>query len=521
MNAAKAVRILLAEADSQYQHPLLQVLTNDRPHVTVTVVGCGAEFLRIIGEQTFDCVVLDFDLKDYQADKLLKMGHNQLRGCPALVICARDNPQWLQSTIGPENADLVLKPDAVNGDELWIRVERAIRLNNENTRKRQRAKRREQHLAKLAETDKVTRLKNRRYFLRCLRQGQWNKHRHHAISCVMVHIDHFDKLNVQYGHDIGDVVLKAIANTITEHCNADQVAVRWGTQQILILKSAAAWLDEWLWAEALRHRIETMVVTADDIPLKVTASIGVGRCRSRDFSWKSVKQADEALSLAKDQGRNVVCTSHMATVARTLNKVAHQTSLTCEERRGELLRQLAHQLGPTQWNHVTNHCEKVSRMAAHIGRLLRMTAGDIDKLRIAGLMHDIGKCVIPEELLAKPRSLSAQEWSLMARHDLYGAWITEKLGVDEQTTRYIQHHHDRFDAPIRIESANGRTVPDGPRVLCVADALVTMLTSRSYRAAMTIKHALNELSRQSGKQFDPDVVNAAQFARGVAQRIAA
>jgi HD-GYP domain-containing protein (c-di-GMP phosphodiesterase class II) len=126
-------------------------------------------------------------------------------------------------------------------------------------------------------------------------------------------------------------------------------------------------------------------------------------------------------------------------------------------------------------------------------------------LCLAGLCHDLGKLLIPEDVLAKPAALSVDERRLLDRHPDAGAAMSRRLGLDEEAAEYIRYHHKAF----RTGSGNP---PLGARVLAVADAFVTMTSERPYRSARSLSSAVSELRRCRGEQFDPDVVDAVPHA---------
>ena len=218
----------------------------------------------------------------------------------------------------------------------------------------------------------------------------------------------------------------------------------------------------------------------------------------------------------------------MAHVALQLRIIEDEGPRDVELRRWKLLRRLNDKLGPVQWEHLTDHCQRVSVMTQHIAEVMQLPSDDVERVRTAGLLHDIGKCMIPEGLLAKPSRLSAEEWCLMERHEAYGVWIARRIGADRTTSRYIQLHHRRFDA-VPAHSVGGATtqpaddepVPIGAAILCAADALVTMLSERPYCRSRSVASSLNELQMQRGRQFHPDVIDAAAGAETVARRLAA
>ena len=509
------IRILLAEDNRRHQHLLLKALASCRPHVNVTIVDSGAEFLTALKLQRFDCVILDYDLPDYSADHLLQAGRDDLRNCPALVVFSSFDHQTVVSSVRGGGLDFIARERAVIGDELWTRVEHAVNEQRRRRRERRLSERRRRYLIRQTEADSVTGLKNRHYFDRCRKEGRWQKGSRGALSCAMLEIDPHLNAEELCGPEIRDAALQSVGRTVREHAGSADTALRWGGQKILIIRPSSALLDTWLWAETLRQKVESLTAKAGGTRLHVTASFGLVECRGESFGDRTIHRANEALALARELGSNRICTGDMVEMAQHLGAVNGLKNADIRDRRTTLLRRMTEHLGPTQTEHITDHCDRVSRMAVRIARQMGLDTDTIEHISLAALLHDIGKCVIPEELLAKPRTLAIAEWRLMALHDVYGAWITEKLGLDEVATSYLRNHHQRHDTH-RCADANGegpetdQPIPIGARVLCVADALVTMLTVRTYRAARSDQEALNELRRESGRQFDPAVVEAAR-----------
>ncbi len=205
-----------------------------------------------------------------------------------------------------------------------------------------------------------------------------------------------------------------------------------------------------------------------------------------------------------DANRSAVCQDQAADMGFETAGFSGVTS-----RRSRFLRNRWSGLGPTQQQHLSIHCRTVAAMAARLGRGLGLGEMAVRRLHVAGLLHDVGKCMIDESLLAKPARLTDAEREVMATHSLLGARIAESWGADRLTVNLILHHHRPYasdtsaDALPRAEARQAQT-------LCVADALVSMLTDRPYARARSIAQALFELQRCSGQQFDPVVVRMAQ-----------
>jgi diguanylate cyclase (GGDEF)-like protein/putative nucleotidyltransferase with HDIG domain len=159
-------------------------------------------------------------------------------------------------------------------------------------------------------------------------------------------------------------------------------------------------------------------------------------------------------------------------------------------------------------SYTAGHSRRVQQLSLAIGRELGLSQAELDLLGHAALFHDIGKLAIPDAILLKPSSLTGEEWALMQRHAEEGARIIDRLGFLQDAVPAIRHHHERFDGtgyPDRIASEE---IPLGARIIHVADALDSMLTTRIYRAARPVNEALAEVKNKSGSQFCPRCVAA-------------
>jgi diguanylate cyclase (GGDEF)-like protein/putative nucleotidyltransferase with HDIG domain len=158
--------------------------------------------------------------------------------------------------------------------------------------------------------------------------------------------------------------------------------------------------------------------------------------------------------------------------------------------------------------YTAGHSRRVQQLALAIGRELGLSQAELDLLGHAALFHDIGKLAIPDAILLKPASLTDKEWELMQRHADEGARIIDRLGFLNDAVPAIRHHHERFDGTGYPDRLKGEEIPLGARIIHVADALDSMLTTRIYRAARPATEALDELRRAAGTQFCPRCVAA-------------
>ena len=158
--------------------------------------------------------------------------------------------------------------------------------------------------------------------------------------------------------------------------------------------------------------------------------------------------------------------------------------------------------------YTAGHSRRVQELALAIGRELGLSKAELDLLGHAALFHDIGKLAIPDAILLKPATLTHDEWDLMQRHAEEGARIIDRLGFLQDAVPAIRHHHERFDGTGYPDGLKGQDIPLGARIIHVADALDSMLTTRIYRAARPAQEAMEELKRAAGSQFCPRCVAA-------------
>ncbi|HVC88839.1 MAG TPA: diguanylate cyclase [Gaiellaceae bacterium] len=158
--------------------------------------------------------------------------------------------------------------------------------------------------------------------------------------------------------------------------------------------------------------------------------------------------------------------------------------------------------------YTAGHSRRVQQLALAVGRELGLSQAELELLGHAALFHDIGKLGIPDAILLKPGPLTEDEWVVMASHAGEGASIINRLGFLSDAVPAIRHHHERFDGGGYPDGLAGDDIPLGARIIHVADAFDSMLTTRVYRPARPAQEALDELHRMAGSQFCPRCVGA-------------
>jgi HD-GYP domain-containing protein (c-di-GMP phosphodiesterase class II) len=152
--------------------------------------------------------------------------------------------------------------------------------------------------------------------------------------------------------------------------------------------------------------------------------------------------------------------------------------------------------------------------AYHLGVAVGLAGLDLKGVVFGALLHDVGKIGVPEAILVKPGPLSEAEWAAMRRHPEIGEQICRPLRSSRLFAPIVRHHHERWDGRGYPDGLSGEAIPLGARIVALVDAFDAMTHDRPYRRGRSVDDALEELRRESGRQFDPDL--AALFVARVA-----
>jgi putative two-component system response regulator len=156
------------------------------------------------------------------------------------------------------------------------------------------------------------------------------------------------------------------------------------------------------------------------------------------------------------------------------------------------------------------HVDRVKIYALLLGEQLGVRGKQLENLRFGAILHDIGKIHVSEDILVKPAPLDEHEWAEIKRHSLTGSEMLRDIPYLAGVIPIVRHHHERWDGNGYPDRLLGEEIPLLARIVCLADAFDTMLTTRPYRPALTFEQAYAEVLANAGKQFDPEVVRAFQ-----------
>jgi diguanylate cyclase (GGDEF)-like protein/putative nucleotidyltransferase with HDIG domain len=364
-------------------------------------------------------------------------------------------------------------------------------------------------LADAARTDALTGLLNRRGFQelmeieteRALRSAR-------PLAIIVGDLDHFKHLNDRFGHAAGDLALRRFGEIASSASRRIDAVARIGGEEFALLLPDTEQHAAYLLAERLRRAVKEPGVDGE-LP---SVSFGVASFPTHAADAEALMHAaDQALYAAKAMGRDrsVIYNPEVlaSVLGGNLEPVAGNEHLSAVLVLAETL--------DLRDSGTASHSQTVGRLAALIAKALGFDDARVERIRLAGMLHDIGKIGIPDWILHKPGKLDEAEWAEIKKHPEMGARIAASAKLDD-ISEWILCHHERVDGRGYPAGLPADEIPVEARILAVADAYEAMTSDRVYRRAMPASDAERELCDQSGSQFDAEVVDALLSAIAVA-----
>jgi diguanylate cyclase (GGDEF)-like protein len=328
-------------------------------------------------------------------------------------------------------------------------------------------------------TDALTGLGNRRALGRDL--DRIAAGRREPAVLALFDLDGFKHYNDSYGHPAGDALLQRLGAKLAAHVHGAGSAYRMGGDEFCVLvgidgEPDAQGADA---AAALTEHGDGFVITCSFGAIAVPGEVGEAE--------EALRIADQRMYAHKHSGR---------TSARS-------------QSRDVLLRALAER-NPELGEHISG----VAELAEAVAQRLDLDAEQIEHVRHAAALHDVGKMAIPDAILDKPAALDEHEWQFIRRHTIIGERIVAAAPALRAVAALVRSSHERWDGAGYPDNLAGEEIPLGARIVSVCDAFDAMVADRPYRAGMDPADALAELERCAGSQFDPAVVAAFAAAWG-------
>ncbi len=377
--------------------------------------------------------------------------------------------------------------------------------------------RKNKELVELSITDGLTGLYNHRFiqerfdfeFKRAKRYGS-------QLSCLLIDIDHFKRVNDTFGHQFGDHVLMEIGTILKVKSRDVDICGRYGGEEFMIIVSLGA--EETLkFATKLNDYVDKYPFSFNGQSVHVTISIGVAEyCGDVKTRQELIERSDTAMYWAKRDGRNMIRLwkemspedatdiDHFSVdgLKTEFMRLSNEVRATYMESTNALVRAI-----DAKDHYTQEHSNNVAGYAVAVAKELALSDREIEIIKYAGLLHDIGKIGIAQDILIKKELLTNEEFEILKKHPVIGANILRDVKFLEKEVPIILHHHERFDGKGYPYGLKGREIPLGARILGVVDAFDAMTTDRGYRKKLTQEAALEELQRSSGTQLEPEIVD--------------
>jgi diguanylate cyclase (GGDEF)-like protein len=365
-----------------------------------------------------------------------------------------------------------------------------------------------------ATTDRLTQVANRPTLLASLFAEVERAARYaRPLSVAFVDIDHFKAVNDTYGHDAGDEVLRVVAALFREHTRQTDLVARYGGEEFVIVFPETGIDDATAVAEKLRLLVVKQRIRTPSGEFGVTISIGIAGGQGQLLRVDQLlRDADAAMYSAKSLGRNqtFVFAEIDDDTARIPRAPISPQGRALAAEVGDVGRQAAEAALAAIVSPLPGYrgqpSSLIAAIAVRLARELDQPDREVERIRVAALLHDIGKVAVPAQILEKPGPLDPHEWQAVVQHPRLGQVIIEQVAAVRDAGSIILHHHERYSGHGYPFGLRGSDIPLGARIVAIADAYDAMVSDRPYRAARSHAEAIDELRRHARVQFDPELV---------------
>ncbi len=346
----------------------------------------------------------------------------------------------------------------------------ALSAGEDITEKRQK----EKELFYMSSHDNLTGLYNR-YFLE-KEIERFDAARIFPIGAVVVDVNGLKLVNDSYGHERGDELLKITAELLQDVFQEPNVLARFGGDEFVVLSPHVSLEDLQRISRGIKER--TRGVSLEGIPLSL--SIGVGAKGSEDEPLREViRRAEEETDREKLAESRSIRSAVIHALLKALEAKSYETEI---------------------------HALRMEQLGLSIAEKLSLPSGEISRLKLAVMLHDIGKITIPEEVLKKPNPLTQEEWAIVKRHPESGYRIVLSIQEFAHVAEEVYAHHEWWNGSGYPRGLRGEEIPLLARIIALLDAYEVMCYGRPYKRPMSHEEIVAEFKRCAGIQFDPHLV---------------
>ena len=335
-------------------------------------------------------------------------------------------------------------------------------------------KARERNMQYISTHDDLTDLYNRSFYDLSLKK--FNHESYMPCGCIMLDLNGLKIINDAFGHVVGDMILVEVSNRIRSLIDTSNVACRIGGDEFAILVPNSE-----------SHKMEQLAndlrKACSDIKIgEVTISVSIGwaeRYSTKEPVWMLLKTAEDYMNRNK-----------LTEVPSIRGKAVYAIINTLHEKN----------------KREEQHSIRVGDLSYKLGKALGASTRELNELKTMGLLHDIGKIAIDENILNKPAALTPDEYEEIKKHPEIGYRILKSVSEMAEIAEYVLAHHESWDGSGYPRGLKGEAIPYLSRIIAVADTYDAMTSDRTYRKALPKEVAIAEIKKFSGIQFDPKIV---------------
>ncbi|HEY8889712.1 MAG TPA: HD domain-containing phosphohydrolase [Clostridium sp.] len=333
---------------------------------------------------------------------------------------------------------------------------------------------RQKEILYLSYHDQLTGLYNRRFYEEEIKRLNIGKNI--PLTIVMGDVNGLKLINDSFGHVMGDELLKKVSEVIRAGCRAGDVIARLGGDEFVAILPKTDALE----AEQIIKRITDLTLSEKVGLIDISIS----------FGYETKNNAEEKIE----------------EILKKVEDNMYKKKLFERSMRGKTIKAIISTLHEKN-KREEQHSHRVSELCKSMGEALGLAEKDIQELKTVGLLHDIGKIAIDENILNKPGKLANDEWEKIKRHPEIGFRILNTVDDMSDMANYVLNHHERWDGKGYPKGLKGDEIPFISRIITIVDAYDAMTSDRSYRSALSDEIAIGELKKNAGSQFDTELVN--------------
>jgi len=509
------IHILTVEDKASIRDNLIDLLKTEG--YKAKGVGTITEAKKEIKKRFYNIVLLDLNLPDGMGLELLNFIRSSSENTLSIIVTGVASLESAIVSLNEGAFAYVQKP--LNFDELKIHIKKALAVQKLSVDNKSLLHR----LRELSLKDTQTELYNYRYLMERLKSELKRAKRYVLpLSVIMADIDYFKSINDVYGHEYGNVILKDFAKCLMKFVRGNDIVVRYGGEEFVILLPDTNKEGALFFGERLLEMIKKQIFDPQGKRIKLKVSMGLSSfpedSSASDSPSGIINLADKALLHAKETGGNRLCASkgpsHEAAknmrksendaVAKLRGKLSKMVT-----RSNQTLIESIYAFAKTMEvkDYYTGKAiENMVRVVVEIGKRLGLSDKIIEDLKHAAALHDIGKIGIPAGILHKKKKLTKEEFTAIKKHPEIGAQIIEPIHFLGDLLPIILYHHERYDGMGYSAGLKGKQIPLGARIIAVADVYQALISVRPYRRAYSKKEAMDIIKKGAGTQFDPDIV---------------